>query len=165
MTSTTADADQGALPDLGRALDTAVVLLDTDPAAVGAARAAVSDFCADYLSSSQMNDAVLVVSEMVTNAQKHGGSPVRLTIRAHPCGVTIGVVDGRSGADAIARITSLVPPEVKAEGMIKDMGAVSVSGRGLFMIDVLATAWTVGEATDGGTEVIAVFSKGNGQKA
>lgn len=165
MTSTTAEVDQGELPDLGRALGTAVVPLATDPADVGVARAAVGSFCADYLGRDQIEDALVAVSEMVTNAQEHGGSPLCLTIRGYPDGVAITVADGQGGAEAIARNAGIVPAEVKAEGMVTDIDAVSVSGRGLFLIDALATAWTARQAPGRGTEVVAVFITGSRQNA
>ncbi|WP_327140373.1 ATP-binding protein [Nocardia sp. NBC_01327] len=73
-----------------------------------------------------VEDAVLVVEEMVANAREHGGSPrrCRLRLQSGPNRLRIEVDD--SGAD---------DPRVRTPN--------SAGGRGMIVIDRLATAWGV----------------------
>lgn len=71
-----------------------------------------------------VEDAVLVVSELVTNAVRHGTGAVGLRVSAGAEELRIEVHDG-----------STVPARLRAAGEEEE------SGRGLFLVDALARAW------------------------
>jgi two-component sensor histidine kinase len=70
--------------------------------------------------------AELLVSELVTNAITHGTGSVRLSIDCTDNHLSVSVSDDEPGA-----------PEVQPEELL------SVGGRGLRMIEALASAWGV----------------------
>lgn len=72
------------------------------------------------------DDAELVVTELVTNAVRHGGPGVDLWVRRLSAGgLRLEVVDGRSGAPPTVQ-----RPDDDAEG-----------GRGLLIVQALARRW------------------------
>jgi anti-sigma regulatory factor (Ser/Thr protein kinase) len=88
------------------------------------ARAAVHEFCEDQGLGG--NDAAqLVASELVTNAVVHAGTPIDLTLRLVTSQLHIAVRDLSTGQ---ARIGGIVDES-------------SESGRGLLLVDALASAW------------------------
>lgn len=75
-------------------------------------------------------DAVLLVSELITNAVRHGtGATVSITARVRGGAVRVEVIDGGDG---------FAPP-----GELPD--ANSPTGRGLQIVDSLSDAWGVYE--------------------
>lgn len=75
-----------------------------------------------------IEDAELVVSELVTNAIDHGHGCVGLRVRHVAEGLRVEVSDD-----------STSPAE------LRQVSADEVSGRGLFLVDTLTTAWGVSE--------------------
>jgi anti-sigma regulatory factor (Ser/Thr protein kinase) len=67
------------------------------------------------------DDAVTVVTELVTNALLHGGPPVRLRVTAGPDGVRLEVADGGAEVPVVPRRSS-----------------VAMTGRGLALVDALS---------------------------
>ena len=103
-------------PALGLWLD-----VECGPLGPGQARRAITE-CAALLGLDEVvDDLVLIVSEMVTNAVRHGAPPVRLEVLADDRVVRIAVGDGDPGLP--------LPREVDddAEG-----------GRGMVLVDLLA---------------------------
>ena len=93
-----------------------------------------SDFTGDA------DTVLLLVSEVVTNAIRHAATPFDLTITVEGSKVTVSVVDhDRDHA-----------PE------IQDPGPTDTSGRGLLIVDTLATSW--GYETVGGDTKSVWFS-------
>ena len=86
-------------------------------------------------SSLDVDTAVLLVSELVTNAVLHGRSPFTLTLEHRDEVVRVEVVDG-----------SPLPPRVHS------FSALSATGRGLRLVERLAVAWGV-DPRDGGKSV------------
>jgi anti-sigma regulatory factor (Ser/Thr protein kinase) len=78
------------------------------------------------------DDAVLVVSELVSNAVMHGDAPRRLVVVGSEGRMRIEVTDGRT-----------------------DMGVVDDESRGLVVVAHLATAWGVNPANTSGKVVWA----------
>jgi anti-sigma regulatory factor (Ser/Thr protein kinase) len=74
----------------------------------------------------QIEDAVLIVSELVTNAIVHGSPPVRLRLRRTAAAVTIEVEDG--GGERPRR---------------RWAGTEAHGGRGLAIVATLSGAWAV----------------------
>jgi anti-sigma regulatory factor (Ser/Thr protein kinase) len=85
-----------------------------------------------------MDDALLVVSEMVTNAVTHAASPCELRISVSPVAVRVEVVDRGTGTP------DPMPPSTTRTG-----------GRGLHLVDALTAAWGVEPQAEGGKTVWA----------
>src|SRR4051794_25466787 len=91
--------------------------------------------CATDLASSDVVDALLLcTSELVTNALDHAVPPYWLTITREPGRVRIGV------GDASVRLP-----------MLRRASTVSERGRGIFILDAMATRWGVDPAPTGKT--------------
>ena len=80
--------------------------------------------------------AELAVSELVTNAVRHGGGAVSLRLSLHSDGVVVEVDDGARGSPRWRRAT----PD--------DEG-----GRGLMLVAEVSHAWGSRESASGGTTV------------
>lgn len=94
---------------------------------VGRARAAVRDVGAG-LPREVLADAELLVSELMSNAVRHGGADIRLTVSSRPGSLTVSVFD--AGAELPAIRTGEIDRTV-------------ASGRGLRMVQQLADDWGV----------------------
>ncbi|GJF33202.1 hypothetical protein KNE206_59020 [Kitasatospora sp. NE20-6] len=86
--------------------------------------------CADVAEA--VADAELAVSELVTNALRHGGPPVRLRLRVAGNSLRIEVQDGGSGSPVLRG------PDPDA-----------VSGRGLALVQAVSQEWGVRTARPG----------------
>jgi signal transduction histidine kinase len=80
------------------------------------------------------DEAVLLLSELATNAVIHAGSPFQVTIRCRDDRLRIEVADG---SRAVARR--------------QRFSATSGTGRGLALVDDIADRWGVDERGDGKT--------------
>ena len=83
-----------------------------------------------------METAQLCVSELVTNAVIHSGTPPRVTVRLDDDRLLVLVQD--RGSHGVAR-----PAE--------DHDPMDISGRGLALVAALATAWSAEHSADGTT--------------
>jgi anti-sigma regulatory factor (Ser/Thr protein kinase) len=111
-----------------------------DPAGVGTARRAATGIVVQWdVRPSVADDACLVVSELVTNAVRHGRSDVVLRLKHYDGFLRVEVVDEDT------RLPVLVAPDPQ-----------SLSGRGLGIVASLATSWGA-ERTAGGKIVWAEF--------
>jgi anti-sigma regulatory factor (Ser/Thr protein kinase) len=97
------------------------VHVDHGPQGPAQARSAVERWAHAVGVGRLCDDLVLIVSELVTNAVRHGAPPVRVEVQADDRTVTVSVVDAAPGQPQ--RRT----PSADAEG-----------GRGLLLIDLLA---------------------------
>ncbi|WP_446040127.1 ATP-binding protein [Streptomyces sp. SID1121] len=89
------------------------------------------------------DDVVLVADELVGNALKHAGEALGISLDLYPWGTVVQVRDR-------GRDTAAVPQNpMRADDD-------DVSGRGLFLVNDLASAWRV-QCDDGGKRVVAVF--------
>jgi GAF domain-containing protein/anti-sigma regulatory factor (Ser/Thr protein kinase) len=109
-----------------------------EPAAVAAARRFVRETLQSWLAAEQtqeghglVDDAVLLTSELVTNAVVHAGTPVQVTCKLADGGLEVMVRDSHPA--------SMVPGPVKEESI----PAERTSGRGLLLPSALASAWGV----------------------
>ena len=109
-----------------------------EPTAAAAARRFVRDTLQTWLITGAavaghglVDDAVLLTSELVTNAVVHAGTPVEVTCKLADGGVEVVVSDGHPA--------SLVPEPPENE----HIPAERTSGRGLLLPAALASAWGV----------------------
>jgi anti-sigma regulatory factor (Ser/Thr protein kinase) len=104
-----------------------VVELPADPVAVQIAREVVAEYGAE-LAPDLVDDAELLVSELVTNAIRHGKPAITLRVRLDAPGIGVEVRDEGPGTPVIA-----------VEGPTRDQP----SGRGLRLVSAIASAWGV----------------------
>ncbi len=108
--------------------------LGVHPSHVGLARRLVSAHLVDWKINGETGEVtVLLVSELVTNAMRHGGAPIRLIADITPSGVRVEVYDGNS--DAFPAVRDIAPD--------------APGGRGLRLVDALADRWGTLESGDG----------------
>lgn len=103
------------------------IALASDAHAPSLARAFVSRH-SDHLPAQLISDAELLVTELVTNAVKHGRPQISLRVLVDP--PRLGVLV-RDGSDAVPS-TDIGPPDQTAD-----------SGRGLLIVDRASSAWGV----------------------
>jgi serine phosphatase RsbU (regulator of sigma subunit)/anti-sigma regulatory factor (Ser/Thr protein kinase) len=106
---------------------------DPDPAAVAAARHFVRDTLVSWGLSgkdSRVIDAVLLASELVTNAIVHAGTRVQLTCRMNDATVEISVLDRHPAR--------MIPDPPSAADQVD-----RPSGRGLLLPAALSSSWGV----------------------
>ncbi|MFD0059637.1 ATP-binding protein [Streptomyces sp. NPDC056690] len=112
---------------------------------LSAARERVRDFLADEVTC--VEDAVLVVSELVGNALRHTeGGPDCLVVEVRMDAVVVWVHDPEADSGQV-RVSDAAACEVFAE-----------SGRGLWLVQMLARRWYV-ESTAIGKAVVAVLPR------
>lgn len=105
------------------------LVLGPDPGCVGAARAFTRSHCvAAQVCEQACDDAVLLTSEVVTNALTHGRSEARLVVTVGRDAVTVEVGDDNS------RHPQMVVQDLQA-----------LDGRGMSILDALAARWGVRE--------------------
>jgi anti-sigma regulatory factor (Ser/Thr protein kinase) len=108
--------------------------LPADTSAPGVARAFVRNRW-PQLGEEVIDDVMLIVSELASNAVQHGQPEIELRIRVEPFSVDVSVLD--HGA-------TVPPREIAAPD------ETATSGRGLSIVDRLASDWGV-EPFDGGS--------------
>jgi serine phosphatase RsbU (regulator of sigma subunit)/anti-sigma regulatory factor (Ser/Thr protein kinase) len=112
--------------------------LPADPRAPGTARRFLRDTLADWgVDDDTLEAAELCVSELVTNAVIHTGTSSEVTAQLDPEFLTVTVRDG-GGIGAVRRLEA--PPD-----------PLTISGRGLGLVEALATAWSAEHGADGTT--------------
>lgn len=92
------------------------------------------------LDAERIGDAALIVSELVTNATRHGGS-CRLCLHVSDTQVTVEVYDGSPGRPGVRPLTTW-----------------GESGRGLSMVRYLAQRLDIDPVDGGGNRVRAVLA-------
>ena len=125
--------DSPPFPD-GRAwLALEQIQLPPEPEAVREAREIAARLCAaTALPPAVCETAILLTSEIVTNAVVHARTPAQVTILAAPIMIRVEVVD----AD----------PDLPA---IKPPSAQRLNGRGLHLVEACASRWGVEQRADG----------------
>jgi len=112
-------------------------VLDAHPEQVAHARHLVSEYLGDGADVHIDREiAILLVSELVTNAVLHGISPFELRAQQSRAGLRVEVRDNNAAAAPILRL---------GDGMAE-------SGRGLQLVDTLADRW--GWSEDGVSKVV-----------
>jgi anti-sigma regulatory factor (Ser/Thr protein kinase) len=106
------------------------------PRTVGQARHAVGQFCRSGHHESLADDAELLTSELMTNACRYSSGPVTVLALRNTTSVVVTVTDDDTGGEP------LLPAEQDLE---RD------TGRGLFLVDAIASAWGTTVRTGGKT--------------
>lgn len=111
----------------------AVLELKAEPASPGRARAFVRSLMADWgVESDVVEDAELLVTELVTNAVIHARTPVRLKVEAKEGSIQFAVSD-----------------ESNRRVELKSPSPESATGRGLRLLDQIAAGWHVVDMPQG----------------
>ena len=110
------------------------VELARDSVAPGDARRALRNLCADHIENDLLVDAELLVSELVTNALRHGRGDISLRARVDEERLRVEIIDAGSGFAYDPRHSDLE----------------QVGGWGLGIVDVVSSCWGV---HDGATRV------------
>ena len=105
--------------------------LARDPNAAGRARRVVADVCGGELDGDELDRARLLVSELVTNAVRHGQGAITLQMDLDANRLLVEVIDEGSGFERAIRKTGLEPLE----------------GFGLSIVDAEASRWGVHDGT------------------
>jgi CheY-like chemotaxis protein/anti-sigma regulatory factor (Ser/Thr protein kinase) len=137
----TKDQDVSYLVDLLsrlnlRRYETARLDIGPEPADVALARRFVAEQCRDWGCGDVVEDAQLVVSELVTNALIHGQSRCQLRAGLSDAALRLQVVDSGAG---------MPDPQIAGEG--------DEHGRGLLLVSALCAAWGV-EALPAGGKIV-----------
>ncbi|GAA3936458.1 SpoIIE family protein phosphatase [Actinoplanes auranticolor] len=109
------------------------VRLPNDRRTPAAARALVRSVLEEAGLDSLVNEALLLTTELSTNAVVHAGTEVDIEVDADPAGLTVTVTDFAPG-----------PVEQLAVGPRNeqsDIGEVAERGRGLLLVDHFASRW------------------------
>lgn len=121
--------------------------LPATAAAAGRARETVRGVMTGWGLGDEADTATLLVSELVTNAVRHAGTPLGISLLLTDDCVRVAVTDGVGSV-----WPHLAEPDLEAEG-----------GRGLWLVDRLARSWGVSTEEDGkavwfelGTHPVAV---------
>ncbi|MEU3980521.1 ATP-binding SpoIIE family protein phosphatase [Streptomyces sp. NPDC026672] len=101
-----------------------------DLKAVASARGCLRELLTRWDAEAILDDLQLILSEVVTNALIHAHSDVEVRMRRHAGGVRLEVQDKSSQPP--------VPTVILTD---ESMNAEAESGRGLVIVDALATAW------------------------
>lgn len=104
----------------------AVLTLPPNPRSAADARRFVERILRGWRCPDAVELTQLLVSELVSNAVRHAGTPIRLVLRVRDGRVSVEVTDGASDPPR----PRLAEPDSEA-------------GRGLFLIDQLARDWGV----------------------
>lgn len=137
------DLDIGRLVDMlsevgVAARDEEELTLPRDTASASVARAWVATMCTRWGCERELDQIMLVVSELVTNAVLHARSGCTLRLSRRGDAVRVDVVDGGEGSP------DPYQPDENAE-----------HGRGLYLISAMSSAWGVEPITSGGKSVWA----------
>ena len=121
------------------------VALPDDPTAPAVAREKARSVLRSWQLPSLLDPLLLVVSELVGNAVRHGQAPIRMLLRRTGLGVRVEVHDDAAAAT----------PEPPAS--LPDLDAES--GRGLYLVDAMASESGVEQIEDDGKVVWATVEE------
>lgn len=137
------DRDLGSLVELLESVvapseNSAVIDLPHDLSSVSRARAFVRARSAEWGIDDPLDDALLVVSELATNALTHAGSSYRVRVSSTAQALRIEVDDDGAGTPEPQLLTD-----------------TEEDGRGLFLVSALSSSWGMAAAEGGGKRVWA----------
>jgi serine phosphatase RsbU (regulator of sigma subunit)/anti-sigma regulatory factor (Ser/Thr protein kinase) len=109
------------------------VRLPADRRTPAAARALVRTVLAEARLADLLNEALLLTTELTTNAIEHAGTELDIVVVADPSGLTVTVCDFAPGP--------LDEAMVRPRAETSDISEVSERGRGLLLVDHFASRW------------------------
>jgi anti-sigma regulatory factor (Ser/Thr protein kinase) len=113
----------------------AVLILQMDDRAPRRARQFLREAHCPEHNASVLDEAVLLLSELVTNAMRHGAPPITAEVTCRgTSGMQVRVSDGNPAAPTA-----------------RDAGPGDQSGRGVGIVDMLSDAWGVDPTPNGKT--------------
>jgi serine phosphatase RsbU (regulator of sigma subunit)/anti-sigma regulatory factor (Ser/Thr protein kinase) len=127
----------------------AATVAQDEPDRIGDARAELRQLLHDWRDADQVDSAVLLTSEMLANVLMHTDADATLLARI-------------SGAEGPRRLRVEVTDSGEALPHRRDPGELASSGRGLFLIQELATAWGVDPRGVGKTIWFELYEPGPG---
>jgi len=131
------------LESVGRGtVSQASVDLPRVPASVGEARRFVEDTVRSWSLDLLLDDALLVISELVTNAITHAHSSCRIRLSVNATTLRIDVLDAGSGT-----------PEPRPASAMEE------HGRGLHLVDAVTSAWGLEDVPGQGKLVWAELAR------
>jgi anti-sigma regulatory factor (Ser/Thr protein kinase) len=119
-----------------RALPVATLRLPAHPASSRAARSFMAEHLRSWGCDQTVDDATLLVSELVTNAVLHARAPVDVVVRKGRMAVRVEVFDEGTGV-----------PQVRFDEID------ALHGRGLGLVQAVAARWGINEDNEGGKTV------------
>ncbi|MFD7615548.1 ATP-binding protein [Streptomyces sp. NPDC059802] len=135
---------------LGPLVDHHAFALVTEEEPLTWARETVRRLLQDRTDQTRIDDAVLVATELLTNAIQHAGGAVALTLDLYEKGVTVGVEDG-------GRDTTVIP--TASENLLAGLQDDTIGtaeeedlpegGRGMYLVSAFSTGWSVEPASEG----------------
>ncbi|MDJ0461948.1 SpoIIE family protein phosphatase [Streptomyces sp. H27-C3] len=129
--------EPGALPSVGdRGRRTALTIAQAEPERIAGVRRQVRDLLHDWTGAEQVDSAVLMVSEMVTNVLVHTDGDALLVAEA----------TGKPGARRLRVEVADASDELPHR---RRPGEMASSGRGLMLMEMLADAWGVDPRGEG----------------
>ncbi|MBQ0896224.1 SpoIIE family protein phosphatase [Micromonospora sp. U56] len=126
-------AETGPASDGGQDEHVRRVRLPADRRTPAAARALVRSVLAEADLDDLLNEALLLTTELSTNAVEHAGTELDIEVVADPVGLTVTVSDFATGP-----VDELV---VGIRSDTEDIDEVSERGRGLLLVDHFASRW------------------------
>jgi len=115
--------------------DRVVVNLLPSLASSGVARAAVRGYTSDHgLDRQVLEAALLITSELVSNAVLHGTAPITLCLELGDGALRVEVCDASSSTDSLDGART---------------GELATTGRGLAIVSAVARNWRVERRVDG----------------
>jgi anti-sigma regulatory factor (Ser/Thr protein kinase) len=115
--------------------------LAAEASSVSHARAFVAEHLLDHELAHLVDDIVLVVSELATNALVHAGSPFTVTLGVFKETVVLEVLDGTHAGPTLVAARTL-----------------DTRGRGIAIVQALSRDWGVSARVSGGKAVWAEFN-------
>lgn len=122
--------------------------LPPEPASARAARVFLRDRFQDWGLLSILDDAQLAVTELVTNAVLHAGTPLTVSVSCAEGFVELAVFDGSPVVPATRRVGDVRGDAADVRAHVQDAGEAA-RGRGLLLVDALAAEWGVSPQSDG----------------
>lgn len=110
--------------------------LPDDKMAPGLARAFLREAVCDVHHAEVLDEAELLVSELVTNAVLHGAPPITMRVECDGNRLRVSVTDRN--------------PE---PAQVRDAGPEDVSGRGIRLVDIISDQWGVEPRSGDGKDV------------
>jgi anti-sigma regulatory factor (Ser/Thr protein kinase) len=110
------------------------------------ARTMVRDALEGLADTERIRDAVLVTDELVSNAVRHAGGAVSLSLGIFENGLTVAVTDRPlppASTSVVPAGLMAGPDEASATAPELGFDALPECGRGLLLVSELTTAWSV----------------------